>query len=297
MKLMKLFSKRNSLDAEPCKVQERTVDKALRTRLWNIISRYYWERADSDMFVCAGFATTSVNPIYDLAKQIQEYYFNLPLDDMGNNWEAYYAKLRERFFGCVWYKIYDFLEFLISTNFIDIQMGIYYNKNFTSFSKEINEALEFEGSAYRLVGKIFTKISDPVEVEAVNKAISQNPYENARIHIRNAEKLLSDRVQPDYRNSIKESISAVEAVCKDITGDEKGTLGGAIKKLEDHGIYMHEAFKSSINKMYGYTSDASGIRHCLMDGAAPDFADAKYMLVCCSAFCNFMIDKGRNLHR
>jgi len=40
--------------------------------------------------------------------------------------------------------------------------------------------------------------------------------------------------------------------------------------------------------MYGYTSDADGIRHKLLDEATIDFEDAKFMLVSCSAFVNLL---------
>ncbi len=39
--------------------------------------------------------------------------------------------------------------------------------------------------------------------------------------------------------------------------------------------------------LYGYTSDADGIRHALMDLPTLTFDDAKFFLVVCSAFVNF----------
>jgi hypothetical protein len=44
--------------------------------------------------------------------------------------------------------------------------------------------------------------------------------------------------------------------------------------------------------MYGYTSDAQGIRHALMDEPNLSFEDAKFMLVSCSAFVNYLIAKA-----
>jgi hypothetical protein len=43
--------------------------------------------------------------------------------------------------------------------------------------------------------------------------------------------LFEGRKATDFRNSIKESISAVEAMCQILTGDDKATLGQALKKL------------------------------------------------------------------
>lgn len=300
---MKLFSRRYHLVEEPYKEQFEEVNGRLRTRIWNILEKHYWSHANSPFFNNYG----EVNPIYKLAAEIQANYWILPLDEMGNSWEDYLQNIRKNFFNCKWYKVYDFIEFLISTKFISINSNIrYVNQRIIynnygkiiSFSEELNQALEVERSAYRLIGEYIVPVSTSVEVDAINQAITQDPYHNVRTHLKAAEKFLSDRTNPDYRNSIKESISAVEAICKIITRDTHATLGPALKKLEDHNIILHKAFKESMLKLYGYTSDEGGIRHCLTDASNIDFADAKYMLVSCSAFCNFLIDKSKgNLGR
>ena len=103
---------------------------------------------------------------------------------------------------------------------------------------------------------------------------------------------MADRENPDYENSIKESISAVEAICEIITllHGKEATLGNMLKHLEDKGVYIHPALKSAFNILYGYTSEASGIRHAKnLGGEDSTFAEAKYMLVACSAFVNYLI--------
>ena len=72
-----------------------------------------------------------------------------------------------------------------------------------------------------------------------------------------------------------------------VVGAEKGTLGQLIKKLE-HEIELHPALRDAFSKLYGYTSDEGGIRHALMESQSVDFNDAKFMLVVCSAFVNFV---------
>jgi hypothetical protein len=107
-------------------------------------------------------------------------------------------------------------------------------------------------------------------------------------------KLLSDREDPDYRNSIKESISAVESACQTITGERKATLGDALNRIETH-MHLHGALKSGFKKLYGYTSDEDGIRHAILDEKDISFSDAKYMLVSCSSFTNYLIGKVAEL--
>lgn len=41
--------------------------------------------------------------------------------------------------------------------------------------------------------------------------------------------------------------------------------------------------------MYGYTSDTDGIRHDFGNDSQVYFEEAKYMLVSCSAFMNYLI--------
>ncbi|MGR6868629.1 AbiJ-NTD4 domain-containing protein, partial [Acinetobacter baumannii] len=54
---------------------------------------------------------------------------------------------------------------------------------------------------------------------------------------------------------------------------------------------LHPAFKKALTSLYGYTSDSDGIRHALLDESTISYSDAKYMLVSCSAFINYVIGK------
>ncbi|HEU4506960.1 MAG TPA: hypothetical protein VFR78_01890 [Pyrinomonadaceae bacterium] len=68
---------------------------------------------------------------------------------------------------------------------------------------------------------------------------------------------------------VAESISAVESLCNLITGG-KDTLGDALKKVEAR-VAIHPALKKGFGNIYGYTSDANGIRHALLDEPDLDF--------------------------
>lgn len=98
-------------------------------------------------------------------------------------------------------------------------------------------------------------------------------------------------MKPDYRNSIKESISAVESLAQIISGDKKAELGKALKIIKDK-IGLHTALEQGFSKLYGYTSDSDGIRHSLSEESTLDLEDAIYMLTSCSAFINYLIIKS-----
>ena len=82
----------------------------------------------------------------------------------------------------------------------------------------------------------------------------------------------------------------MEALCKKVTGEEKAKLGDAIKILERQG-FVHSALKKAFSSLYGYTSDAEGIRHALMEESNLTNNDARFMLISCSAFINYVISQ------
>ena len=56
-------------------------------------------------------------------------------------------------------------------------------------------------------------------------------------------------------------------------------------------ISIHGALNESFLKLYGYTSDTNGIRHSGIDFKNASAEDARYMLVSCSAFVNYLNEK------
>lgn len=159
-----------------------------------------------------------------------------------------------------------------------------------------NRLFEQEYVGYRFVEGRIVAISDKIEIHAIEEAC-RNPYEGCRIQLQKAVDFLSDK-NKDYKNSIKESISAVESICQVIVGKESATLGDALNNLEKKKVIIHPALKKAFNTLYGYTSDQGGIRHA--EGKFESnvtFEEAKFMLVSCSAFINYLIanmGKGEN---
>ena len=150
----------------------------------------------------------------------------------------------------------------------------------------LNKTFEKEYIGYRFVNGYIVKISNDIEVLQIEEAASTKSNKVDE-HINKALLHLSDRDNPDYENSIKESISAVEAMCNLITG-KQSTLAEALKQLKKR-LPIHPALEAAFVKLYAYTSDASGIRHSgQIDGSAATFDEAKFMLVACSGFVNYL---------
>ena len=166
-------------------------------------------------------------------------------------------------------------------------------KHKLTFITFINNALERENSAYRIINNEIIEITSEQEIQSIEDALENtNQYSGIQQHLKQALKLMSDRQNPDYRNSIKESISAVESICKIVTNDEKATLGKALKVIEDK-FGLHPALKGSLSQLYGYTSDSDGIRHAMLEESNLSYIDAKFMLVACTNFINYLIEKTK----
>jgi hypothetical protein len=153
----------------------------------------------------------------------------------------------------------------------------------------IREVLERENTAYTFVGGRFVERMTDSEVQSIERAL-RSPIEGIRDHFTTAIRLLSDRENPDFRNSIKESISAVEAACKELTGLQNATLGQALSQLHDSRP-LHPSLKEALRQLYGWTNDDAGIRHAIKDASTVESADAQFMLVTCSAFVNYLFER------
>ena len=286
------FSDRNAIKPENTEIQLKDFDERTRVQLQNMMSRLYawvyddlnYRNNDIQEYLMFVKGTVYSEPIdsrryYDDDKVIQminNTIFNDEYDDVLTlieaiiqYWDVYLKKYR----GHEYYNIYNER----------------YAKR--SIFQMVNSYFEKEYIGYRFVNRIIVPISDKYELNAVEEALT-NKYKPVEEHIAKANSFLADRNKPDYENSIKESISAVEAICEILTNTRgsEATLGNMLKKLERNGVEIHGGLKSAFNTLYGYTSDANGIRHAgTIGGPSSTFEEAKFMLVSCSAFINYLI--------
>lgn len=191
-----------------------------------------------------------------------------------------------------WYIILDLVEFVVKYIFKNsTSSNIYYLKNFVN---DLNSEFARLNFAYRIVDQEIVEITSEEEIMAVETALAESGATVSH-HLNEALKLISQRPNPDCRNSIKESISAVEAFCREKTGEN--TLGKALDKLESNGIVIHKMLKDAIEKLYAYTNQKdTGIRHALMEDDGkyiPSLDEAIFMLVTCSSFINYLGKKAQ----
>ena len=211
------------------------------------------------------------------------YYYKIPKSELDNDTNAsnlrYYLTISDKL---KWYGIYDFIE-----------KSLYVVNYDEKLLTEYNRIMEEEGVSYRVIDRLVVPIINDEEIKSIQNA-SVTKYEPVNKHIKKALELLQNRTKPDYENSIKESISAVESLCSiiTITDGKNNTLGKTLDLLEEEGIHIHVSLKEAFKKIYGYASDEKGIRHAGAIENEAKIEDAIYMLVSCSAFVNYLIVKS-----
>lgn len=248
------------------------MDDALRNGLWNVLTLAFWQNVGRDY--------ESQLP-QRLLVMTWAVFYKEPVDTMSRP-AAALERVRADFFKWPWNEVYDYLQLI--ANDVGGSKG-------DDFVEACNAVLQQELAGYRFVDRELIPVGTKEELAAIEQARTDaGPYAPIREHLRQAASLLADRRSPDFRNSIKESISAVEAACGVVTRT-RTTLGECLGLLGDR-VSLHPAFRDALNKLYGWTSDAEGIRHALMDTPNLDLDDARFMLVTCSGFVSYLLAKG-----
>ena len=281
------FSERYGYSKVKSTIQREFIDHELKTRLWSLLDIHLYSNYRKPFL----FNRDTHNFLDQL---IQNYWYkflkestdNIPINSLEK-----IKELKGIFFNKLsWFKIYDFMEFtIVELHKVNPEADILHK-----LKNELNNLLEEEKSAYRLINLKIIEISADLEIQSIEEALENtNQYSGVQQHLKQALTLMSDRKNPDYRNSIKESISAVEGMCRIISGDKNDSFKKALAKIETKH-QLHSSLKEGFNKLYSYTSDGDGIRHAMLEESNLTYIDAKFMLVACTNFINYLIDKTKD---
>lgn len=271
------FSDRVGLTVPKNTIQKDTMDDALKNSLWNIFKIYIFAPADESTDY------TSITYIDFKSFYIILWcnFFKLPLNYKPSGFKDIESYIFDYWFSKATYlDIYNLIQFIVDT----------WIGSRKELIKSLNFILKRELSAYKFIDGQLSPITTDEEASEIEQALDtarKSKLVGVEVHLKTALVKFSDRKNPDYRNCITESVSAVESIAKIITGKPKATLGDALKVIEDK-VDIHGALKEGLNKMYGYTSDEGGLRHAMLNLGKIDSEDARFMLVSCSAFINYL---------
>ena len=280
------FSDRNKIKALNTTIQYKQFDEHTRSALSNmtdiVIQNYFGEISISHRFPTNHQKEQAFikNLLADVYGQVLDWAKSYRYDDL-------LEIMHDTFATDDYDSILTLVEYIAAQLPNYGKKGVVYKGMLYTVEQLYNHCFEQEYVGYRLIAGVAQTITDENEVNTIQETVNSKCAE-VKQHIGKALSFLSDRQSPDYANSIKESISAVERMCSIILG-KATTLGDALKHLEDSGVKIHPALKSAFSKLYGYTSDASGVRHAgELGGEDSTFEEAKFMLVSCCAFVNYL---------
>jgi len=253
---------------------------AMKNRILNLIYEHFYKEIVDDLFIDNSFGDSLA---LRFAKFVWTDFFTGNLFEVDTNKSRLIiAKISKSSMKLRWFEVYDYIEFILE-NLPDRTKTQYFKKDILNLFKK-------EKIPYTIINNRIcsSKIDDIEEIKEIEKALKvSDKYKSVREHLIKALDKWADRKNPDYANSIKESISAVESLVQIQLG-KTGTLGKLIDKLD-----VHPALKKGFSNLYGWTSsEKTGIRHAgYNEELKPEEPEARYMLVTCSAFVNYAIAK------
>lgn len=254
-------------------IQRDDMDDSLKNRLFNIIS----EILESCFTYEYGIKYVEKAFLADYCDE-----FAVKTTDLSSRYQDFIGHINSRVYvnNDIWF-FYNFIEWIVSLEFNLCE----------EYVKKLNLVLEAEKSAYR-IGSDYKLISitDEVEMDGINDALEKaEKYASVSIHLRNARSEFSKRQTPNYKSVVHESILAIEALSKIISGDENATLETALKKIPN----LNTNLKESLQKLYHFRGDEGGIGHGSKNNQENTIQgeEAKLILVTSHSVVNYLISK------
>lgn len=282
------FSERNNIEMISKDIQVENLETRSRICILNLWSEVYETNKFNycrDKYILESVNRTIYINLYNQAliagKRIPE--------------ELFLIHIKNTILEDSYNKVFDLLEYTLSIfDEIAREDDESYGYQNHTYYKLFNDLLQKECIGYRFIDGIIVPITDPIEVQSIKQAFSDS-YNKVREHISKANRFLSDRDNPDYENSIKESISALEALAQIITktNGAQATFGKMSEKLVEQGV-ITPGMKAAFSALYGVASNSRGVRHSGNNGDIVSFEEAKYILVVSTAFINYVMSKRKD---
>lgn len=269
---MAKFSERIGAQAPRVVIQVSDLDATTRTALWNSFHSTVTEMNRR------GYQFNGTHPGNALLRAMWANELELPVDEFSSDLAI--AVTKDLYLNKEWWRALDHVQWTAGA------VGRHWLELASAYREAVESDLQRYLVGYRFLGEELIPVSNETEMLEVRIALS-GAGNNARTHLERATSLLASREDPQYAKVVHESINAVESTVAELTGQSVLSVG--LKQLEAMGVPAHRALVGGWDKLYGYTSDAAGIRHGLVRDEEVDEPLAVYFLVSCSAFINMLL--------
>lgn len=203
-----------------------------------------------------------------------------------SNWSEYpniWGEVQALMYGCPWFRVYDFIELLHARMLKNDQRNG--TTNAEQFATQLNDFFVEEGIGWQLVdGQVVTRGTEAFEavVTDTTAKLEETQRPTAAKHLHEALQDLSRRPEPDLAGAIYHAMGCLEAVARDITGDEKLTLGEILKKRPE---LVPAPLDTALSKVWGYASNEA--RH-VQEGKDPDRKEAELVVGLSAAVAGYL---------
>jgi hypothetical protein len=270
------FEQAEGVEPLPTQLKLKELSPALRSALWDLT-------LDSITSDCdRGQWGTYVRGNWESILRYRHVYrLHQPADEFSDDYKTIVAELKGLFMDGDYVQVLGFCQMVMRHSLCP-----------PGFGEGVETALRFGRAAYRVLDKTIVPIGSEAELETLKRAfadLDSTQFYGARQHLKNAAQELT---AGNCSNSIRESIHAVESVARTLASD--GSLSTALAKL-GAATKIHPAMNKAFGSLYGYTSDAQGIRHAHLNDPSsppPDEQDALFMIGACAAFVSYLINKA-----
>lgn len=208
-----------------------------------------------------------------------------------NNWSEFPNvdnEVREQIGSCEWYRVYDIVE-AIHEKLVESPGNLYDGQGAEYFAKEINSYFRQAGIGWQFSeGKIETRGSEAFEhsLAEASTELAESGRTTAANEIHQAIADLSRRPLPDITGAIQHALAALECVARDVSGDEKLTLGAILSR---NPILVPSPLNQALEKMWGFASEQG--RH-LREGREPSYEEAELTVQVAAAVCRYLSKKA-----
>lgn len=288
------FSHRHGYDPE-------FIDKTFRDDAPRWVRKLYFNKI-LERLVCDATSLTPGNkhiPVFDRINEI------LVMDD--EEPDDYYLShtpaievLRNLVMNISWYRFYDTVE-IVAERIIDIDDADSFTQSrknesfsFSAYRQRVNELFSEYNVDWKMNESGQLELPLPPFLEDKAKSTEErlaDQFAPARMHFRKARgfALGSHR---DAENSIKESISAIESICKTFYPDAS-TLGDALKMMRKDGS-VSSMLITIVEKFYAYANAEPAVRHGSNKDSVVLEHDAELALHFAAAFIRTLIVRRKD---
>lgn len=241
------------------------MSKALRTRLWNALYANFLVRLHHLSGWSIKKRTHLITSIWSdfLVKPINQLAWGYAGIDAGP-FEVY---TQEWFDKADYNRVFDLIEFTVSL----LEQAD--AKAIGPFIHACNEALKKEGSVYRVVNRMVIRLTNDVELKAIEQAVAAETEDPDRSRFSEALEGMANRMDPDYNQVALKAIAAVEETIRKYPRDK--IICDIVSPLT---IYS--------NSMINMKRVLSG------SGVTLTFEEARFWLLTCATLINYLKEKA-----